>query len=126
MATLFLGLSLFKITSGTNTAKNPRKSCFCDKLNISTSIAADSNHSSVVIRQVLEDIQKQNYILRKKTSSLSYCDIITAHPHSMDYIISPRIRRRIKDIIEEPPVEISSKAQVRLLYLAKEYERESQ
>ena len=44
----------------------------------------------------------------------------------MDYDIYRKIRRKIEDINGEALVEISSKAQVKLLYLAKEYERESQ
>ena len=44
----------------------------------------------------------------------------------MDYVVSPKIRRKIEDIIGESLVEMSIKAQVQLLYLAKEYEWESQ
>ena len=43
----------------------------------------------------------------------------------MDGVISPKMRRRIEDIIGEALVEMPSKAQVQLLYLAKEYEWES-
>ena len=115
-----------KFTLGTNTATTPRKSRFCDGRNISTIIAADSKHSSTVMRQVLEDIQNQKYILRDQISSLSERDIRTAHPHSMDDVISPKMWRKFEDIIGEDLVDISSKAQVHLLYLAKKYERESQ
>ena len=41
-------------------------------------------------------------------------------------VISKKMRRKFEDIIGEAPVEMSRKAQVQLLYLAKEYERESQ
>ena len=44
----------------------------------------------------------------------------------MDDVIYPKMRRKIEDIIGEDLVEISSKSQVQLLYLAKEYKRESQ
>ena len=44
----------------------------------------------------------------------------------MDVVIYPRMWRKIEDIIGEAQVEMSSRAQVRLIYLAKEHERESQ
>ena len=44
----------------------------------------------------------------------------------MDVVIYPRIWRKIEDIIGEALVEMSSRAQVRLIYLAKEHEQESQ
>ena len=52
-----------------------------------------SNNSSelAVMRQVLEDIQNQNHSLREQISSLSERDIRTAHPHSMDDVISPKM-----------------------------------
>ena len=40
--------------------------------------------------------------------------------------MSPEIWRKFEDIIEKHLVEISSKAQVQLLYLAKDYEWKSQ
>ena len=43
----------------------------------------------------------------------------------MDDVISPKMRRKIEDIIEEALLEMSIKAQVQLLYLASEYEREN-
>ena len=51
------------------------------------------NNSSelAVMRQVLEDIQNQNHSLREQISSLSERDIRTAHPHSMDDVISPNM-----------------------------------
>ena len=113
------GCKPFKITLGTNTAITPSKSRFCDGRNISTIIAADSKHSLPVMRQVLEDIQNQNYILRDQISSLSERDIRTAHLHSMDDVICPKMWRKFEDIIGGDLVDISSKAQVHLLYLAK-------
>ena len=44
----------------------------------------------------------------------------------MDYAIYPNMRRKIDDIIGEYLVEISSKSQVHMLYLSKEYKQESQ
>ena len=44
----------------------------------------------------------------------------------MDDVVSPKMRKKIEDIIGGDLVHISSKAQVQLLYLAKEHERESQ
>ena len=44
----------------------------------------------------------------------------------MDGVISTKMWRKLEDIIGETIVEISSKPQVQLLYLAKDYERESQ
>ena len=41
-------------------------------------------------------------------------------------MIYPNMKIKIEDIIGEALVEISSKAQVHLLYLSKEYEQESQ
>ena len=49
-----------------------------------------------------------------------------AHSYSMDDVISPKMQIKIEDIIKEAPVEILSKEQVQLLYLAKDYEQESQ
>ena len=43
----------------------------------------------------------------------------------MDDIVSPKIQRKVEDIIGEALVEMSSKAQVQLLSLAKDYERDS-
>ena len=43
----------------------------------------------------------------------------------MDDIVSPKMQKKVEDIIGEALVEMSSKALVQLLYLAKEYERES-
>ena len=44
----------------------------------------------------------------------------------MDDVIYPKMQRKIEDIIGGALVKMSSKAQFQLLYLAKEYERESQ
>ena len=44
----------------------------------------------------------------------------------MDGVISPKMQRKIEDIIGEALAEMSIKAQVQMLYLAKEYEQESQ
>ena len=44
----------------------------------------------------------------------------------MDDAISTKMRRKIEDIIGEALVEMSSKAHVQMLYLSKNYERESQ
>ena len=44
----------------------------------------------------------------------------------MDGVISTKMWRKLEDIIGETIVEISSKPQVQLLYLTKDYERESQ
>ena len=44
-----------------------------------------------VMRQVLEDTQNHNHILRELVSSLLERDMSTAHPHSMDDIISPNM-----------------------------------
>ena len=44
----------------------------------------------------------------------------------MDDVIYPKMQRKIEDIIGGALVKMSSKAQAQLLYLAKEYERESQ
>ena len=44
----------------------------------------------------------------------------------MDDVISPNMQRKIEDIIGEDIVEMSIKAQVRLLQLSKEYGWESQ
>ena len=76
--------------------------------------------------QLLEDIQNHNYIIREKISSLSDREIRTAHSNSMDDVISPNMRIKIEDIIWEDLVEMSGKSQVQLLYLAKEFEQESQ
>ena len=76
--------------------------------------------------QLLEDIQNHNYIIREKISSLSDREIRTAHSNSMDDVISPNMRIKIEDIIWEALVEMSGKSQVQLLYLAKEFEQESQ
>ena len=43
----------------------------------------------------------------------------------MDDVITPKMWRNFEDIIEEGLVEIQSKEQFLLLYLAKEYELES-
>ena len=43
----------------------------------------------------------------------------------MDDVIYSKMWRKIEDIIGEALVEMSSKAQVQILYLAKEYEWES-
>ena len=76
--------------------------------------------------QVLEDIKNQNYILREQISSLSERDIRTGHSQSMDDVISTKMQIKIEDIIGEALVEMSSKAHVQMLYLSKQYERESQ
>ena len=78
------------------------------------------------MRQVLEDTQNQIYILQEHIKFLSYHDIGTEHPHSMDDVISPKMQSKIEDSIGEALVEISRIAQVHLLYLSKEYEREIQ
>ena len=44
----------------------------------------------------------------------------------MDDVISPKMQSKIEDSIGEALVEISRIAQVHLLYLSKEYEREIQ
>ena len=44
----------------------------------------------------------------------------------MNDAISPKMRRKTKGIIGEALVEMSNKAQFQLLYLAKEYEQDSQ
>ena len=44
----------------------------------------------------------------------------------MDGVISTKMWRKLEDIIGETIVEISSKPQVQLLYLAKDYEWKSQ
>ena len=62
---------------------------------------ADSNYLSAVMRQVLEDIQNQNHITQEHISYLSERDIRTAHPHSMDDVISPNMWRKIVDITGE-------------------------
>ena len=81
MATLYLGLGLLKFTSDTNTdtATTPRKSHFCERRNISTTNATDSNNSLSVMRQVQEETQNQNHILREQISSLSEHEIRKAH-----------------------------------------------
>ena len=78
------------------------------------------------MRQVLENIQNQNHILREQISSLSGRNIRTENSHSMDDVISSNMQRKIEDIIGESLVEIPSKSQVQLLYLAGDYEPESQ
>ena len=77
--------------------------------------AADSNNLLVALRQVLEDIQNQNHILREHIFSLSESDIRTKHSHSMDYVIFPKMWRKFEDIIGEALVKMSSKSQVQLL-----------
>ena len=76
--------------------------------------------------QLLEDIQNQNHIIQEHISSLSERGIRKAHSHSLDDVIYPNMRRKIEYIIGEALLEISIKSQVQLLYLAKEYEWESQ
>ena len=44
----------------------------------------------------------------------------------MDYVIYRKMRIKIENIIGGTLVEMSIKAQVQLLYLAKDYEQESQ
>ena len=78
------------------------------------------------MRQVLEDTHNQNNIIREHISSLSERGISTAHTNSMDDIISPKMQRKIEDIIGESLVEIPIKSQVQLLYSAKDCEQESQ
>ena len=77
------------------------------------------------MRKDLEDIQNQNHIIREQIYSLSERFIRTAHSHSIDDVISPNMRRKIEDIIGEYLLEMSIKAQSQLLYLPKEYERQS-
>ena len=68
MATVFLGASFQKLTLDTNAVNTPRKSHFCDGQNIPTIIAAGGNYSLAVMKQVLEDIQNQNYIILEQIS----------------------------------------------------------
>ena len=86
-----------------------------------------SNNSSAlaVMRFVLDKIHNHNHIIPKHISSLSERGIRTAHPHSIDDVIYPNMWRNIYDIIGESLVEMSIKAQVWILYLSKEYKRES-
>ena len=67
----------------------------------------------------MEVIQNHNHSLRAYISSLSERDIRTAHLHSIDYVISPKMRRKIEYIIGSALVDMSIKAQVCMLYLAK-------
>ena len=99
MATLFLGVGFLKITLDTDPAPTPRESHFCDGRNISTIIAAESNNSSAAMRQVLEEIQNHKHILQEHISFLQECDIRTAHPHSMDYVISTKTRKKLKVLL---------------------------
>ena len=78
------------------------------------------------MRQVLEYTQNQNHILREHIPYLSERDIRTGHSQSMDDVISTKMQIKIEDIIGEALVEMSSKAHVQMLYLSKQYERESQ
>ena len=82
-------------------------------------VTADSNNLSAVTRQVLEEIQNHNHILREQISELTERDIRTAHSYSMDDVISPNTRRKIEYIIGEALVEMSSKAKGKMLYLSK-------
>ena len=73
------------------------------------------------MRQFMEVTQNQNHSLQEHISSFSYRDIRTAHPHSIDDVISPKTRRKVEYINGEALVKMSSKAQVNLLYLPKDY-----
>ena len=76
---------------------------------------ADSNNALDVMRQVLEDIKNQIHIIREQIYSLSERDISIAHSHSMDDVISPKMRRKIEDVVDKALVKMSSRAQVHLL-----------
>ena len=52
--------------------------------------------------------------------------MMASYSHSMDDILFLNMQIKIEENIGEALVEMSSKAHVQLLYLAKEYERKSQ
>ena len=94
MGKIFSAVILSEFTLKTNTATTPNKSQFCDRNNIYTIIAADSNMLLAVMRQVHEDIHNHNHILQEHISSLSEQDICTAYPHSTDDVIYQRMQRK--------------------------------
>ena len=64
----------------------------------------------------MEVIHNKNHSIREQISYLSYIDISTSHPHSIDDVISPKMLRKVDYIIGVAIVEISSKQQVNMLY----------
>ena len=57
--------------------------------------------------------------------SLSERYISTTHSHSMNDVIYTKMQRKIEDIIGKYLVEMTIKAQVQLLYLSREYVKDS-
>ena len=94
-----MGCRPLKFTLVTDTSTTPHESRFWNRRNIFTIVAAESNNLLPVMRQVLEEIHKQNHILQEQISSRSDRDIKTEHSHSMDDVISPKMWRKIEDII---------------------------